>query len=294
MKRQAPRKKLARVPSSTPSAEDVLLREALDVFRTFLIRCGYEPNNYLRPLPELGVHTRDETAHFLRAKRGGSNAIIPAARLLQVWHCDPRFVANDGNPLSLPLRGEVSLATLLAEIGCAVDPAAVRKTLVDEQLVDCRRGRTKPLGRAVMGVGAARVKQVMYSLRDMLAALDHNLATDEKQSKVFQRFVFDTNVPVSRSEEYGKFFETQAMAFLINMEEWLNTAEKQARGREPLKGVNVHVFYSPREEAASQRIRRKENTLVRRTRKSVRSGTQSSGTGRGDLSGIAMAAASKE
>lgn len=235
---------------STKTAEDVLLRETLERFRNLLGRCGYDPDDFLKP-QAAEVEPREilQAAHALRfskVKGGGPNDVVPAARILQIWHLDPRFLADDGDPLPLPLRGEISLATLVAEVGCSVEPRTVLTTMLEARLVESCQGLSRPLGRAVIGIGEERVKAVMYSLRDMIRALDHNLAAVETQPCVFQRFVLDTNLPVSRREEYGKFFETQAMAFLESIEEWLMTAEMQARGREPLEGVNVHVFFCPR------------------------------------------------
>jgi hypothetical protein len=236
----------ARTPNGQLTDEELLLKQGLAELRSLLQKCGFNPSQYLKPHRVQAINNSGDTAHFLRAKGGRPGDLIPAARIFQLWHCEPRFVSEAGEPLPLPLSGEASLTTLVKEVGCKVDARIVRDTMVGAGLVQRHGDFTRPLTRAVIGKGSARIKQILYSVRDLFSTLNYNLGGGEGEPKQFQRFVFDTKVPTTRAEEFDKFLETQAMAFLLSVEEWMSTAERQAAAGEPLKVINVHVFASAR------------------------------------------------
>jgi hypothetical protein len=222
--------------------EEILLGEALAQLYGLLERCGFDPALYLQ---KPRVHKRESqsnTAHFLRLKGGSPGELVPAARIFQLWFCEPRFLSDSGAPLPLPLSGDISITSVLEATNCRLDARSVRDTLVEAGLAERRGEFTRPLTRVVLGKGSERAKQVMYSLRDLMATLNFNMNAGDDRRKRFQRFVFDTKVPLARVEEFETFLQTQALEFLFMVEEWMLTAEKQATPGEAMLPMNVHLF----------------------------------------------------
>jgi hypothetical protein len=234
----------SRAPSDRRTVHDQIV-EAAEYFRAVVAYCGgFDSRLYLPDFPSLDKE--HECSGFLRVMTDGEEAFVPAPKLLQVWHCNVSYLERNGAPKLLPLKGEISLESLLAEMNCALDVVAVRDALVEAGLVEVKgRGFLKPLTRVVIGEDEVAARQVLYTLKDLLRVLENNLAERDRKSRIFQRFIYEQKIPVARVEEFKRHFEIQAMAFLTSIEEWMTTAERDAASGEPMEGMNVHLFLAP-------------------------------------------------
>ncbi len=247
MKRKSAKTGKARGPTRPRANSDAArLAELLADLRELIVFCGFDAELRVGRRRRREGSGYSRSPHFMRLRHGDpAGEVLPAARILQLWHCDPLYLQESGQPRALPLRGEHSFETLVRAAGCNLPVKPVRDVFEKTRLVKVSNGRARPLLRAVVSGEHGSVAQFYFSLRDMFHTLRHNLIAGQESSKVFHRYVFDTCVPASRAEEFRKYFEIQGMAFLLSIEEWLHTAEQQAAGREPLESVHVHLFCSP-------------------------------------------------
>jgi hypothetical protein len=221
--------------------------EAAEIFRAVVGFCGgFDSRLYLPDFPSQSVDKEHECSGFLRVVTNREEAFVPAPKLMQIWHCNVRYLERNGTPKLLPLKGEVSLESLLGELKCTLDVVAVKDAMVAAGLVEVKgRGFLRPLSRVVIGEDEVAARQALYSLKDLLRVLEHNLAERDRKSRIFQRFIYESKIPAARVEEFKRHFEIQAMAFLTSIEEWMTSAEKAAASDEPMEGINVHLFLAP-------------------------------------------------
>jgi hypothetical protein len=236
---------------------DSIVHELTYELRRLLAACGYSAS-------ELGGKNAakgDEVGpQFFPFEGKLAYGRVPSGRILQLWHCDPAFLDGRGNPLPLELSGPRSLETLVQRAECMLDSRVVCEALVDAKFAKMVGKKIAPLTRVALAGDRSKAGQVLLCLGDLARTLHFNLTDGKDPSKaLFQRFASDTAVPVSRIEEFKRYFEKQAMALLTNAEEWLFRAEREANGSEEMLRVNVHVFLSPFEDVPTAK-RRKQVT----------------------------------
>ena len=100
----------------------------------------------------------------LEQAQAGTFHFHQAARVLQLWHSDPRFVGEDGRPRDLPVDGTTdSFASLVRSAGGDAPPGAVRVELMASGAL------------SEMGDGHLRVLKRDYVPEDIGAGVDRRL-----------------------------------------------------------------------------------------------------------------------
>lgn len=170
-----------------------------------------------------------------------------AARVLQLWHADPRFVDSAGRPSDLPLSGEGNtFSSLVRAAGGDVPPGAVRAELLDaEAVVEMNDGRIRPTKRHFVpaDVGEDLLVGFAHFVEPVLTGLARN--TDRNCSQpFFQRLAYSERLTASSVPLFRTLSTELSSSFLQAVDDWLSVNEsKLDLPSSSLHGVGVGVFY---------------------------------------------------
>jgi hypothetical protein len=175
-----------------------------------------------------------------------------AARVLQIWHTDPRFLGGDGHPLDLSFdSGERSFGGLVRFVGGDVPAGAVRAELIAAGAVEeIPDGRIRVLKRYFIPGDLSEEIVVGFSqiVAPLLAGLAHN-SNSPKQDAFLQRVAYSDSVVPEVALRFRQFATTQAEEFVQTVDDWLTVNESPqfdgAKASNPRVGVGVFYFEQP-------------------------------------------------
>jgi len=170
-----------------------------------------------------------------------------AARVLQLWHADSRFVDELGHPKDLPYSGEkVSFSAVVKAAGGDVPTGAVRAELVDAgAVVELENGLLRALKRYFVpaDVGEDLLVGFTHFVNPILVGLVRN--TERNCERPFvQRLAYSDRLTAATVPLFREISLNRASSFLQGIDDWLSVNE--ATGDSP--GVDLHrvgmgVFY---------------------------------------------------
>lgn len=170
-----------------------------------------------------------------------------AARVLQLWHADSRFLDSKGQPRDLPLGGDgITFSSLVRAAGGDVPPGAVRAELVEAGAVaELYDGRMRPTKRYFVpaDVGKDLLVGFTHFVSPLLAGLARN--TDRNCSQpFFQRLAFSDRLTASTVPLFRELSNEHSSSFLQTIDDWLSTNESNLDlPASSLHSVGVGVFY---------------------------------------------------
>jgi hypothetical protein len=170
-----------------------------------------------------------------------------AAKVLQLWHSDPRFLDYLGRPIDLPVLGEGSTFTALVKAaGRDVPAGAVRAELADAgALVETESGLLRPISRHYVpaDVGQDLILGLTHFVTPVLAGVERN--TDGTRRPPFvQRFAYSDSLPPSALEEFRIVSRARAIDFVQSVDDWLLAHETIPQsGSGEAHRVGLGVFY---------------------------------------------------
>ena len=169
------------------------------------------------------------------------------ARVLQLWHVDPRFVDGMGHPRDLPVSGDgVTFGSLVRAAGGDVPPGAVRAELMDAGAVaELGNGLLRPTKRYFVpsDVGEDLLVGLAHFVVPVLSGLVRN--TDRNCSQpFFQRLAYSDRLLSSSVPLFREIANDLSSSFLQTIDDWLSTNESNSElPPSSLHGVGVGVFY---------------------------------------------------
>ena len=161
------------------------------------------------------------------------------------WHSHPKFLAEDGTPLPLPLKGPgESLYGLIARSLPERDPEAVAKSL--EELKGIR-----PQGS--MFVPTARYltfrehldsgRHGLMALLGMLETVEHNALGRAGKAKKIERTAVNPRFPVAALPAFHDRLDQLIEEFLAVVDEEMTQKEARASSRKSMRlGIGVFEF----------------------------------------------------
>ena len=178
-----------------------------------------------------------------------------AARLLQVWHTDPRFLTSAGHPRVLSFDSDAEcFSTIVKSVGGDVPAGAVRAELLAagamEVLPD---GRLRVLKRHFIpgDLGEELVVGFTHFVGPVLDGLSHNSSMPRSEA-FFQRVSYSDNLPRDAVPRFRRLAHERAAEFVQSVDEWLSASEQPPVGNEAVESrVGVGVFYF--EQASSRK-----------------------------------------
>lgn len=170
-----------------------------------------------------------------------------AARTLQRWHTDPRFVDSKGNPKVLEFSTSgVCFSDLVRRVGGDVPPGAVRDELIaGESVEEGEDGRLRAVRRYF--VPGAVSEDLVLNLAQLVVPVIEGLVsnTTETNSEVrfLQRVSYtdrlkDSSLPIVR-----KLARERCSQFVEQIDDWLTSHEVRDGQPDSARRVEVGVFY---------------------------------------------------
>ena len=182
-----------------------------------------------------------------------------AARVLQLWYSDARFLDSSGSPMALQFGGEEpSFSSLVRAAGGDVPPGAVRAELSDARsIVEAEDGLLKPVKRYFVpaDVGEELVVGFTHIVTPVLEGLARN--TDLECTQPFiQRLAYSDRLMPSAIPHFREVARDRASEFVQLIDDWLSSHEaKTDLVAGESRRVGLGVFYyegqPPSEPAAS-------------------------------------------
>lgn len=178
---------------------------------------------------------------------GGAPNSGHVARVLQLWHADPRFVDGCGQPRDLPSGGDgATFNSLVRAVGGDIPPGAVRAELVDAgAVIELQDGRLRAIKRYFVpaDVGEDLLVGFTHFVTPVLAGLARN--TDRNCSEpFFQRLAFSERLTAGSVPLFRDLSKDLSSSFLQSLDDWLSVNEaKTDLPPADLNGVGVGVFY---------------------------------------------------
>jgi len=170
-----------------------------------------------------------------------------AARVLQLWHSDPRFLGSDGRPVDLSMLGDgVTFAALVKAAGRDVPPGAVRAELLDAgAVIETDGGLLRPISRHFIpaDIGEDLVLGLTHFVMPVLAGVERN--TDGSGRPPFvQRLSYSDALAPSDLNEFRKLSRDRALEFVQSVDDWLLAHESEPGGSDlPRRRAALGVFY---------------------------------------------------
>jgi hypothetical protein len=170
-----------------------------------------------------------------------------AARVLQLWHSDSRFLTSSGTPMALPFGGdEPSFSSLVRAAGGDVPPGAVRAELSDaSSIVEGEHGLLQPVKRYFVpaDVGEELVVGFTHIVAPVLEGLARN--TDLECTQPFiQRLAYSDRLMPAAIPHFREVARDRASEFVHIIDDWLSSHETRT---DIVVGdncrVGVGVFY---------------------------------------------------
>jgi hypothetical protein len=169
----------------------------------------------------------------------------PPARVLDVWHLDPRFLDAAGKPKDVAFEDdEPNFSDVVRAAGGDVPPGAVRAELLRAAaIVELTNGHLRPTKRYfVPGDFDEKAITILSGiLFPMIAGVDHNSNPARTTPGFIQRFAF-TNLPANERNDFRVWSREESTRFIEMMNEKLTSAASTQPMDEIISGVGVFYY----------------------------------------------------
>lgn len=171
---------------------------------------------------------------------------VHAARVLQLWHADPRFIDDGGSPRDLPFADEgISFSSVVKAAGGDVPPGAVRaEMLAADAIVELQNGCLRPTKRYFVpaDVGEELLVGFTHMVIPVLEGLARN--TDDGCVEPFiQRLVYSDRLSPAAVPLFRKKARDRVTDFVQSVDDWLSSNELEDSEIERPYRYGVGVFY---------------------------------------------------
>ena len=236
------KQKNKREAETLAAAEVVLSR----LVRSFT-QAGLKPDALREVFDRAMVHYQDEPFSSLPAQ--SRQDLADLARVLSVWHMDPRFADKNGCPRALRAKGRMPSFERLASLA---SPAAPAETVLKGLLV-CRaaeiddKGRVRALRRELVSKrwDELGLWQWEQTVRRLLETLEFNYSTPGVGR--FERTARSERLPARFLPVFDRWVREHAAEFLRTADDWLiqheTSSDLQSENTSSVAtGVGVYLF----------------------------------------------------
>jgi hypothetical protein len=170
-----------------------------------------------------------------------------AARALQLWHVDPRYVSGDGTPRDLLFSGEeVSFTSLVRQVGGDIPAGAVRAELMAARaVVELSSGHLRPVKRYFVpgDVDEELVVGLTHIVHPVMEGLARNTGP-LKNDPFVQRLAYSDRLIPAAVPLFRQIARVQCADFVQSIDDWLSSNEigSDVQTKNPTR-VGVGVFY---------------------------------------------------
>ena len=170
-----------------------------------------------------------------------------AARALQLWHMDPKFVSSNGSPRDLVFAGEdSSFASLVHQVGGDIPAGAVRAELLAAgAVIALPSGHLRAVKRYFVpgDVDEELVVGLTHIVHPVMEGLARNTGT-AKSDPFVQRLAYSDRLIPAAVPLFRQIARGRCADFVQSIDDWLSSNEI-ASNIEPrhVTRVGVGVFY---------------------------------------------------
>jgi len=170
-----------------------------------------------------------------------------AARVLQLWYADARFLDSSGSPRELSFAAPgVSFSSIVKAAGGDVPPGAVRAELLEaDAVVELDGGSLKPIKRYFVpaDVGEELLVGFTHIVLPVLEGLARN--TDDRCSQPFiQRLAYSDRLLPAAVPLFREVARERASGFVQSVDDWLSSNELPSDSEVDRQyRVGLGVFY---------------------------------------------------
>lgn len=170
-----------------------------------------------------------------------------AARALQLWHSNSRFLLNDGSPRDLPFTGEgESFTSLVRLVGGDIPAGAVRAELTGAgAVVELPTGQLRPVKRYFVpgNVDEELVVGLTHIVHPVIEGLARNTGVTKKDPFI-QRLAYSDRLSPAALPLFRQIARVRCADFVQSIDDWLGSNEIRMEGQtEATTRVGVGVFY---------------------------------------------------
>jgi len=171
---------------------------------------------------------------------------VHAARVLQLWYSDPRFIDSDGSPRTLPFSDQdSSFSSIVKAAGGDVPPGAVRAEMLSAKaVVELDDGSLKPVKRFF--VPADLGEELLVGFTHMVIPVLEGLArnTDYRCTEPFiQRLVYSDRLAPRVVPLFRKQARERVSDFVQSVDDWLSSNEIPDSQVHAAYRYGIGVFY---------------------------------------------------
>lgn len=179
---------------------------------------------------------------------------VKVAELLRVWHTEPPFVDENGDPIAMAYAGKApSIRTLATRVAGSGDSEHLCDLIKDSTVLQaCRRGGKqlwKPRGRSAVNANldALVAAYCLTALQRMATTLRRNVAGETTLPGVneFERSVDGHRISPEDLPALSKFLAIQGQYFVDAVDDWLIRRTNRAKAdtaENELIPVSIHAF----------------------------------------------------
>jgi hypothetical protein len=244
------------VPSAEGSSLDATARDALERLVRIVNRCGFSPSDIERAVCHAILNLPKQQG----AAAPATEREMPSApHVLTVWHDDPRYMDEHGQPRRLPRHGRApSFEALVRSVDRRLHAGQVLQYLMRAGAVRRARGKYLAVKRLVIlrGISGPRDFRNLRGVDAMLRTAEHNSMPASEAPGWLERMAENSNFPVSQLSEFAPFLERETMGYLGRLDAYMRSAEVERKAGEPTikLGVGMYRFQEERQSAEAMSV----------------------------------------
>lgn len=198
-----------------------------------------------KEVSRLRAHSECST-QFVSLARAVDYHSLHAARVLQLWHSDPRFIDSEARPLQLAFADDrVSFGTLVKAAGGDVPAGAVRaELLAADAIVETDHGLLRPIKRHF--VPADMGEELLVGFTHMVIPVLEGVARNTFEGSpapFIQRLVYSDRLAPAAVPLFRKVARDRVTDFVQSVDDWLSVNEvDDSDVRVPYR-YGIGVFY---------------------------------------------------
>ena len=226
------------LPAAATDADIGDSREFLDLLAHILVHMGHSPRKLSREFDEICSGLPEPT----RAWNPSHLSFLTALPgVIARWHTDEQFLNSAGLPVPLPLKGRVSLTSLIARVLPDEDPAVVVEFLIKFQGIRREGHRFLPTDRQLRFTEQNAWVYGLRALLGILRTIKYNVTRAGPSDTIQERVAVSLHFPVHALPAFHRSLKKQAKEFLWGIYRNMSRHESQGRSR-PSTALSVAVF----------------------------------------------------
>jgi hypothetical protein len=154
--------------------------------------------------------------------------------ILRTWHRQAKYLTSDGFPRPLRLAGRNGLRALIGQYYPQAQIDEIHSALVSAELIKMTKGSLwTPTGKYAVfpRLTAELLEHLSEGVSRLVETVIGNVTTDDKDEVLFERSAKVRRFPVRAAPEFREFTNSQAVAFLGAVDDWMEARADSAKGK---------------------------------------------------------------